>query len=471
MTYAAPSASDATPIHPTRVAAVPDKGTLLVDCCQSGYAWDCNQPQPAATRPRNACCSLATILHKYFSSSPILPSENRLSSIELWSCFAFSDMVLIISWNFIFHRFCLPIWFSPLRQRGEGYIFPIGKSQKNTGRFKKQLPICPECGGSIHGQVVTLVVQCHRHQSPGFRPSDDESAGSVVDALVDGDKWMSFRDILPNITLKAFYRYENRQITMEVASGRRQVDNNSDGSPGLLFQANIHRDIAETIRSSVLKSCLLSFPRGEMIYPISKISLQNSIRREVSDDFDPELHGSPSTVYFDQCEPSSRYSREWSDDHRPHAYEAARIWQIWIYRDIVANQLPRFPREAFSSEIVMNNASGPDVLSPGIIGYIQVAGSQNPDLRDALCDLDRAKEEAREEGFPVPSDKALKNARRLLQAMYKVLPWRFEVYATPDGEIAIDVPGGFGRSVILLCDFWRWRLVLGQRDGAPSRAL
>ena len=27
----------------------------------------------------------------------------------------------------------------------------------------------------------------------GFRPSDDESAGSVVDALVDGGKWMLFR--------------------------------------------------------------------------------------------------------------------------------------------------------------------------------------------------------------------------------------------------------------------------------------
>ena len=28
----------------------------------------------------------------------------------------------------------------------------------------------------------------------------------------------------------------------------------------------------------------------------------------------------------------------------------------------------------------------------------------------------------------------------------------FEVYPTPDGEVAIDAPGGFGRSVILLCE-------------------
>lgn len=54
--------------------------------------------------------------------------------------------------------------------------------------------------------------------------------------------------------------------------------------------------------------------------------------------------------------------------------------------------------------------------------------------------------------------------------MYKVLPWRFEVYATPDGEIAIDVPGGFGRSVILLCDSGGGALCSVNMDGAHRRA-
>ena len=98
------------------------------------------------------------------------------------------------------------------------------------------------------------------------------------------------------------------------------------------------------------------------------------------------------------------------------------------------------------------------------------SGSRNPDLRDALCDLDQAKDEAREEDFPVPSDKALNNARRLLHAIYKILPWRFEVYSTPDGEIAIDVPGGFGRSVILLCDSGGGALCSVNMDGAHRRA-
>ena len=73
-------------------------------------------------------------------------------------------------------------------------------------------------------------------------------------------------------------------------------------------------------------------------------------------------------------------------------------------------------------------------------------------LNDALHDLREARDEAREEGLPQPSDTALGNAERLLREMYGISPRRFEVYPTPDGEIAIDAPDGQGRSVILLCD-------------------
>ena len=73
-------------------------------------------------------------------------------------------------------------------------------------------------------------------------------------------------------------------------------------------------------------------------------------------------------------------------------------------------------------------------------------------LRAALHDLDAASDEANEEEFPAPSATALANARRLLQAVYRISPRRFEVYPTPDGEVAIDAPGEAGRSVLLLCD-------------------
>lgn len=70
----------------------------------------------------------------------------------------------------------------------------------------------------------------------------------------------------------------------------------------------------------------------------------------------------------------------------------------------------------------------------------------------ALGDLRDSTTEAREEGFSIPSTAAMSGAERLVKAMYEISPWRFEVYPTPDGEIAIDAPNGRGSSVILLCD-------------------
>ena len=92
------------------------------------------------------------------------------------------------------------------------------------------------------------------------------------------------------------------------------------------------------------------------------------------------------------------------------------------------------------------------------------------DLSEALRDLREAKDEAREEGFPAPFDAAARNARRLLRAMYRISPRRFEVYPTPDGEVAIDAPGGFGRSVLLLCDSGGGALCSVNMDGAQRRA-
>lgn len=73
-------------------------------------------------------------------------------------------------------------------------------------------------------------------------------------------------------------------------------------------------------------------------------------------------------------------------------------------------------------------------------------------LAEALYDLDQVTEEAGEEGFPAPSEKAVQNAKRLLRQMFHLSNRRYEIYPTQDGEVAIDAPDGPGRSVLLLCD-------------------
>ncbi len=99
-----------------------------------------------------------------------------------------------------------------------------------------------------------------------------------------------------------------------------------------------------------------------------------------------------------------------------------------------------------------------------------LAASLNPDLYDALRDLEEARIEAREEKFPIPSDIAIGNARRLLRAMYMILPRRFEVYPTPDGGIAIDVRGGQGYAALLLCESDGGVLCLVSMNGVHRRA-
>ena len=96
--------------------------------------------------------------------------------------------------------------------------------------------------------------------------------------------------------------------------------------------------------------------------------------------------------------------------------------------------------------------------------------SSDGDLHAALYDLRQAMKEASEEGFPTPSDNALANANRLLKEMYGISRRRFEVYPTQDGEIAIDAPGGYGRSVLLLCDSQGGALCLVNMNGKHRRA-
>lgn len=70
-------------------------------------------------------------------------------------------------------------------------------------------------------------------------------------------------------------------------------------------------------------------------------------------------------------------------------------------------------------------------------------------LGDMLADLRDARAEAVEEGFPPPSDISITRAERVSVKTRSAR--RFEVYPTPDGEIAIDMPID-GGSVLLLCD-------------------
>ena len=118
---------------------------------------------------------------------------------------------------------------------------------------------------------------------------------------------------------------------------------------------------------------------------------------------------------------------------------------------------------------VDSEETGADSAEANIVPFPAVHVRKTTDLDDALRDLDTVVAEADEEGFGRPSVVAKANAERLLRQMYRILPRRFEVYPTPDEEIAIDVPSGRG-SVILLCDSAGGALCLVNVNGDQRRA-
>ena len=76
---------------------------------------------------------------------------------------------------------------------------------------------------------------------------------------------------------------------------------------------------------------------------------------------------------------------------------------------------------------------------------------RSTEFAEIMRELEEAAEEAADMGYPSPSDLAVSNAKLLLRKMYQIVPRRFEVYPTPDAEIAIDAPGD-GGSLVMLCD-------------------
>lgn len=129
-----------------------------------------------------------------------------------------------------------------------------------------------------------------------------------------------------------------------------------------------------------------------------------------------------------------------------------------------------YPEEAISSQ----KHEGEIDLQLHLIaaGNISIQEQKLTDLElaEALQDLREARDEAREEGFPEPSDTAIANAERLLQAMYEMSPQRFEVYPSPDAEIVIDAPGGYGQSVLLFCESSGGALCMVDVHGEHRRA-
>ena len=122
---------------------------------------------------------------------------------------------------------------------------------------------CPEIAKRYVEQVP------HIYRAVGINPkgrrrSDGEAIHRVADALIDKGAWMSFKDVTPDVQLKAIYRYPRRTISLDIIEAQSRTGGRGV-IPGMLFQANIHHDITETnpqARISALLSIINSWREG-----------------------------------------------------------------------------------------------------------------------------------------------------------------------------------------------------------------
>ena len=92
-----------------------------------------------------------------------------------------------------------------------------------------------------------------------FFCDDANQQMKVSDFLVEKGEWLSFQSTKPKIQLKSVHNLKDRTINLDVVEAKSNNHNNSgDVTPGILFQANIHRDLQDADQDMRKKKLLLA---------------------------------------------------------------------------------------------------------------------------------------------------------------------------------------------------------------------
>ena len=76
------------------------------------------------------------------------------------------------------------------------------------------------------------------------------------------------------------------------------------------------------------------------------------------------------------------------------------------------------------------------------------ARSVPPEILDQLHSV---QDEARDEGYPAPSDEAVERAKKILRRVYQIAPQPYTIYPGERGEIVIDARRSPAGAFVLLC--------------------
>ena len=105
---------------------------------------------------------------------------------------------------------------------------------------------CPASAAQFVQQFPHFLYKAVGINPKGIRVLAGDAVQNIMlsNALHNNGEWLSFQDTEPEIQLKAVYHFEKRVISLDVAKIQR-LNNDRDNDVGILFQANIHRDLGE----------------------------------------------------------------------------------------------------------------------------------------------------------------------------------------------------------------------------------
>ncbi len=83
---------------------------------------------------------------------------------------------------------------------------------------------------------------------------------------------------------------------------------------------------------------------------------------------------------------------------------------------------------------------------------VERADTEELGVSEAVANLDDIGADAREMGYDVPSAEVVAEAKRILLGMNDFRKASYDAYAMSDGRVGVAVDGGYGNSMLLVCE-------------------
>lgn len=87
-----------------------------------------------------------------------------------------------------------------------------------------------------------------------------------------------------------------------------------------------------------------------------------------------------------------------------------------------------------------------------ILGEVETTDPDRSGVSEAISNLDNIEADAQEMGYDVPGADVVGEAKRILLEMDEYRKASYDAYAMSDGRVGVAVDGGYGNSMLVVCE-------------------